>query len=63
MENASVEHAEAEKLAYTVDEFMKVMGLSRTSIYELIKSGELKSVKVAGRRLIPRQSAVRLLQQ
>ena len=62
MDKASVEHDETDKLAYTVDEFTKAVGLSRASVYELIKKGELKSVKVAGRRLIPREHAIRLLQ-
>jgi excisionase family DNA binding protein len=52
----------AEKLAYTVPEFVRAFGISRTSVYELMKNGELPTVKVAGRRLIPRQSALRLLQ-
>ena len=53
----------AEKLAYTVPEFVRAFGISRTSVYELMKTGELATVKVAGRRLIPRQSAMRLLEQ
>ncbi len=51
-----------EKLAYTVPEFVRAFGISRTSVYELMKRGELTTVKVAGRRLIPRQSAMRLLE-
>ncbi len=50
-----------EKLAYTGPEFVRAFGISRTSVYELMKSGELATVKVAGRRLIPRHSALRLL--
>jgi predicted DNA-binding transcriptional regulator AlpA len=53
----------AEKLAYTVPEFVRAFGISRTSVYELMKTGELATVKVAGRRLIPRLSAMRLLEQ
>ena len=52
-----------EKLTYTVPEFVRAFGISRTSVYELMKTGELATVKVAGRRLIPRQSALRLLEQ
>jgi excisionase family DNA binding protein len=48
-------------LAYTVREAQQVLRLSKTSIYELIKSGELKTVKRAGRRLVPRASAEALL--
>jgi hypothetical protein len=52
----------AEKLAYTVPEFVRAFGISRTSVYELMKAGQLVTVKVAGRRLIPRHSAMRLLE-
>jgi Helix-turn-helix domain len=40
-------------LAYRVNDAIKVSGLSRTSIYRLIGEGKLRSVLVAGRRLIP----------
>jgi excisionase family DNA binding protein len=40
------------KLAYRVDEAVKASGLGRTFLYERIASGELKSVKIGGRRLI-----------
>jgi excisionase family DNA binding protein len=37
------------------------MNVSRTTVYELIKRGDLHSVTVAGRRLIPASEAYRLL--
>ena len=40
-------------LAYRVNDAAKVAGLSRSSLYLLIGEGTLKSVLVAGRRLIP----------
>jgi excisionase family DNA binding protein len=40
-------------LAYRVNDAAKVAGLSRSSIYSLIGEGKLRSVLVAGRRLIP----------
>jgi excisionase family DNA binding protein len=40
-------------LAYRVNDAVKISGLSRSSIYKLIAEGELRSVVVAGRRLIP----------
>jgi excisionase family DNA binding protein len=52
---------EAGRLAYTIDEFSKSMGIGRTSIYELINDGKLAAVKVAGRTLIPREAALKLL--
>ena len=40
-------------LAYRVNDAAKVAGLSRSSLYVLIGEGKLRSVLVAGRRLIP----------
>ena len=51
-----------EKLAYTVREFCQASGLSHTTAYQLLKDGKLRSAKVAGRRLISRESALRLLE-
>lgn len=36
----------------TVHEAGRLTGLGRTSVYELIATGELKSAKIAGRRLV-----------
>lgn len=44
--------AQPDKLAYRIDEAASAVGLGRTSIYDEIKAGRLKAVKVAGRRLI-----------
>ena len=40
----------------TVDRFSAVSGLGKTSIYKLIKQGELKSARILGRRLIIMES-------
>ena len=37
---------------YTVDDACALSGLGRTTLYELMKSGELATRVVAGRRLI-----------
>jgi excisionase family DNA binding protein len=42
------------KLAYRIDEAAQACGIGRTSLYELIGSGQLKAFKAAGRRLIMR---------
>lgn len=52
--------AAAGKLAYRVDEACHALGIGRTSLYELVKSGELKLIKVAGRTLVPRSELERL---
>lgn len=38
---------------YRVDEAAEALRLSRSSIYELIRSGQLKTVKHGSRRLVP----------
>ncbi|WP_373054504.1 helix-turn-helix domain-containing protein [Thioalkalivibrio sp.] len=50
-------------LAYGVDEAAHVLGISRRSLYELIASGRLKSTKLCGRRIVPRASLERLLEE
>ena len=50
-----------EKLAYRVDEASEVSGLGRSKLYEEIKAGRLRSVRVGGRRLILHEDLVALL--
>jgi excisionase family DNA binding protein len=42
----------SEKIAYTINEAVAASGLGRTTIYELIKRGELPRAKVGARTLI-----------
>ena len=42
-----------ERLCYRVDEAAEALQLSRSLIYELIRSGRLRSVKAGRRRLVP----------
>ena len=55
------QHREFEKLAYQINEAVRVSGLSRTTIYELMKAGRLKTILVAGRRLVPAANLKALL--
>jgi excisionase family DNA binding protein len=50
-----------EKVAYRIDEAVKASGLGRSFLYERIAAGDLKSVKVGGRRLILRADLVSFL--
>jgi excisionase family DNA binding protein len=43
-----------EPLAYCVEDAALVLALSRTTVYELIKEGLLKTVHRGKRRIIPR---------
>jgi excisionase family DNA binding protein len=48
-------------LAYSVTEAAQAVGLSRTTLYDLMRSGTLPSRKVAGRRLLLRRDLLDLL--
>jgi excisionase family DNA binding protein len=43
------------------NEYCVVYGLSRATVYKLIREGTLRTVKVGGRRLFPRDAAEALL--
>jgi excisionase family DNA binding protein len=48
-------------LALRLPDFTRVTGLSRSKAYEMMASGELRAIKVGGRRLIPYAEAERLI--
>jgi excisionase family DNA binding protein len=50
-----------EPLAYRVNDFCRVSGLGRTTVYSLIAEGKLAAIKIGGRRLIPREAALALI--
>jgi excisionase family DNA binding protein len=51
------------KFAFRIDEAAKATGLGRSFLYERMASGELKSVKICGRRLILREDLIAFLHQ
>lgn len=55
----STEHLRPQ--AYSVANFSKVYGLSRSTLYEMMSKGQLHSVRVGGRRLIPASEGEKLL--
>jgi len=52
--------APPEKLVYRINEACEALCIGRTSLYEMIKAGELKTVKIAGRTLVPASEIYRL---
>ena len=52
--------AEGGKRAYRIDEACHCLGIGRTSLYGLVKAGELKLIKIAGRSLVPQSEIERL---
>ena len=54
MDKYSLASSLPDKLALRIPEASHVSGLSRSTLYELIRARKLRSVKAAGRRLILR---------
>jgi excisionase family DNA binding protein len=50
-----------ERIALRIRDASIVSGLSRSTLYELLKDGKLRAVKIGGRRLILRDSLEALL--
>ncbi|MGH3774696.1 MAG: helix-turn-helix domain-containing protein [Pseudonocardiaceae bacterium] len=44
------------KLAHSVDETCRYIGVGRTVLFDLLRRGEISSVKIGRRRLIPAAS-------
>ena len=49
------------KLAYTIKEAAAAVGLSRSKLYVLMGSGELPSIQIGKRRLIPADALQKLI--
>lgn len=49
------------KLAYSVSEIKQELSIGHTKLYELIKSGQLKSHKVGGRTIFKAESVQEFL--
>jgi hypothetical protein len=47
--------------AYSVAAFCKTFSFGRTKAWELVRTGKLRSVKIAGKRLIPADAAEDLI--
>jgi excisionase family DNA binding protein len=44
------------KLAYSIDEAFLALSIGRTQLFDLLRRGEITSVKIGRRRLIPAAS-------
>jgi excisionase family DNA binding protein len=61
MRNESFDVTANERIALRIRDASIVSGLSRSTLYELLKAGKLRAVKIGGRRLILRDSLEALL--
>lgn len=50
-----------EKVAYRMNEAAELLGISRTKVYELVLSDQLRSIKIGRRRIIPRSALAEFL--
>jgi excisionase family DNA binding protein len=50
-----------ESLAFRVEEAARLIGVSRATLYVLISAGDLHTIKIRKRRLVPRQALLKLL--
>lgn len=50
-----------ERLAYRPTEVAAVIGLSRSKVYELIARGEIPSIRLGGKILVPAESVRRVI--
>ncbi len=49
-----------DRLAFPVAEACRLLGIGRTSLYQLAKTGQVRLIKIAGRTLVPRSEIERL---
>jgi excisionase family DNA binding protein len=63
MSHNTLHHSSGEKRAYRINEAVAAYRLSRSTIYKLIATGTLRTVKIGGRRLIPRDALEGLLNE
>ena len=52
-----------ERMTFDVDETAKILGLSRNAAYAAVATGEIPSVRLGRRIVIPRIALERLLEQ
>ena len=50
------------RIAFSVSETVEATGLGRTTVYQLIRDGKLRSVKVGNRRLVRASDVYGLVQ-
>ena len=54
-------NAQPPAVAYTGNDFCRSIGCGRSKFYEMLRAGEIKTVRIGGRRLVPASEAQRLV--
>ena len=52
---------ESEKLTISIKDCAKLLGIGRTAAYQAVQSGQIPSLKIGRRRLVPKSALERLL--
>ena len=52
-----------DSVAFTVDEAAKILRISRNSAYQAVKEGQIPSIRIGKRIVIPRQAFNRMLEE
>lgn len=52
----------AERLAYSLGEVARLLGLGRNTAYQAAQSGEIPTIRIGRRRLVPAVALQRLLE-
>lgn len=52
-----------EVLILKIEEAARVLGIGRTTAYAAVKSGDIPTVRIGGRRFIPKPALMRMLEQ
>ncbi len=53
----------AEKRALRVNDFCEAYGVSRATVYKMMKNGTLRTALIGGRRVVPVEAAEALLKE
>ena len=53
----------AERLTYSVEEAARLLGISRNSAYEAVRRGEIPTIRIGRRILIPRSRLEAMMDQ
>jgi excisionase family DNA binding protein len=49
------------RLGYRVNDFVAITGISRSTFYDLLKDGKIKTIRIGGRRIVPAIEAERIV--
>lgn len=53
----------SDKLTHTVEEAARLLGLSRNSAYEAARRGEIPTIRIGRRLLVPKKALERMLEE